>query len=117
LLADFDDVRQGTLAWHVALPGYLKAAPVPQACDEPRYSFHGIDGPRPQVAAVRFRTRLSSDDVHAAYAALLAGCAPDGSQPQTRWRCAGRDYGEIEIEVGTAPQGDCRPVHIRFIAR
>ena len=117
LFAEFDGVKRGSLAWHVALPGYLTSLPIPEACDEPVYSFHGIDGARPQIAAVRFQTRLAPDAVRSAYAPLLAGCQPADARPAQGWRCAGRDYGEIEIDVGTASQGACRRIDVRFIAR
>jgi hypothetical protein len=115
LFADVDAVRRGTLAWYVALPGYLTALPTPEACDAPLYSFHRAGGARPQVAAVRFTTLLSPEDSRDAYAALLAGCRPGAASASSwRWRCEGREYDEIDIEFGAAASGACRRIDVRF---
>lgn len=117
LVAEVDGVERGSLAWYVVLPGYLQAMPTPQACDAPLYAFHGIDGARPQVAAVRFRTRLDRDGARAAYAPLLTACRAEDTGPLMRWRCEGRDYGEVEIELDAAAQDGCRRIEVRLIAR
>jgi hypothetical protein len=115
LFRDFEDVAPGSLAWHLVLPGFLTAAPLPAACGEPHYYSHPIDGLKPGEDSVTFQTQASLAGLRAAYARELAACRPvveDGSG--FRFECnRSADYEAVILSLD--PGDGCRRARIAFL--
>jgi hypothetical protein len=116
LFRDFEDVRPGSLAWHLVLPGFLTSAPLPAECGEPHYYAYPLDGLKPQEESVSFQTRASLAELRAAYARQLAACRPvieDGSG--FRFECGrGADYDAVILSLD--PGDGCRRARLSFLS-
>jgi hypothetical protein len=117
MLPYFDDVAPGSLEWYLVLPGYLTAAPTPEACGEPRYGLHFIDGLKPGDATVAFLTRASAAGLRAAYARELAACRPEPDVPEDAggwgFRCGSSEYYRVILQL--YPGDGCRRALITFL--
>jgi hypothetical protein len=111
------NVKQGSLAYRMGIPDFLKDIPLHNPCREAVYTFEGRDGERVPFGEVHYGTSEQTAPIMTAYAAYLTSYA---CTIETRYsilradNCAQSRFRSADIRIQNN-DGACRLITISTI--
>ena len=105
------EVAQGSLGYHLGIPGSVKRLPVRDDCATALYSHQPRDGERIGMARVSYETTSTKAELLSLYSDHFKalGCTAEGSDQ----RCL--DGNVYETRIAAAASGQCQRVDLMIL--